>query len=337
MNYDIHVHLAGTDRARNGNYVGPKVSPGFRYLLHRLGLTLDALRAPGADERFRDLLLEWVDTSSLDRVAILALDGVYRRDGSFDDGNTRLMTGNDYVASLLGRHPRVLFGASVHPFRRDALAELDRVAERGACLVKWIPSGQNIQPDDPLCFPFYDALVRHGLPLLSHAGKEHTLSGFPTTLNDPRRLKPALDRGVTVIAAHCGTRLFLHDPSHFRAWCAMALEYERFYGDISAFAVITRCRALTRLQQTPQLLRKIVYGSDFPAPVQVWSFVHRLGLRRTRELAAVRNPLERAFRTFRCLDLPSEVFSRAGELLRLPRDGTVAGECDRGVTVASAT
>jgi uncharacterized protein len=318
MTYDIHVHLAGTDRERNGNFISPRLSPAFRYLMRRLGVTAEELRAPGADERLRDRLLQWIEQGSLDRVVVLALDAAHRRDGSRDDDATRLRTGNDYVATLAEHHPRVLFGASVHPYRRDAIAELDRVAARGACLIKWIPSAQGIDPDDPACFPFYEALVHHGLPLLSHTGKEHTLSAFPNGLNHPRRLQAALDRGVTVIAAHCGTRLFLHDASHFRPWCAMALQHERFYGDISAFAVITRCRALSHLQADPRLLGKIVYGSDFPAPALPWSFVHRLGLRRTRALAAMANPLERAFRTFSSLGLPPEVFARADGLLRLP-------------------
>ena len=332
MNYDLHVHLAGTERERCGNYLSPRLGPTFRYLLRRLGLEAEALQTPGGDERLRDLLLRWIAESSLDRVVVLALDGVYRRDGTLDLASTLLMTGNDYVAALASRDARVLFGASIHPYRRDALAALDRAVERGACLVKWIPAGQNIAPDDPLCFPFYEALARHRLPLLTHTGKEHVLSAFPDRLNDPRRLKPALDRGVTVIAAHCGARLFLHDCSHFRAWCTMAREYERFYGDLGAFAVITRCRALRRLERDPQLLAKIVYGSDFPAPVLAWSYVHRLGLRQVRALAAIANPLERAYRLFRSLGLPDAVFSRAGQLLRLPMaPATVAAALPGGV------
>lgn len=318
MTYDLHVHLAGTDRERHGNAIGPRQSPVLHYLLRRLGLSAAALREPGADVRLRDWLTQWIGQGSLDRVVVLALDAVHRRDGSRDDAATRMLTSNDFVADLAERHPRVLFGASVHPYRRDAIAELERVAARGACLVKWIPSGQGIAPDDPACFPFYAALARHGLPLLSHTGKEHTLAAFPSALNHPCRLQPALERGVTVIAAHCGARLFLHDCSHFRPWCAMALQYERFYGDISAFAVITRCGALSHLQRHPQLLDKIVYGSDFPAPALPWHLVHRLGWRQARALSAVDNPLERAYLTMRSLGLPPEVFTRAGQLLRLP-------------------
>ena len=67
------------------------------------------------------------------------------------------------------------------------LAELERLIESGACLVKWLPSAQNIQPDHPRCFPFYDLLAKHKVPLLSHTGGEHTLKAFPDSLSDPRR------------------------------------------------------------------------------------------------------------------------------------------------------
>ena len=137
-----------------------------------------------------------------------------------------MVADNDFVAGLAATSGKILFGASVHPYRHDALAELERLIESGACLVKWLPSAQNIQPDHPRCFPFYDLLAKHKVPLLSHTGGEHTLKAFPDSLSDPRRLVPALDRGVTVIAAHCGTSLFLHEKSYFRVWQEMALRHE---------------------------------------------------------------------------------------------------------------
>ena len=106
----------------------------------------------------------------------------------------------------------------IHPYRRDALSELERLAGRGACLIKWLPGAQNIRPDDPRCFTFYEAMAHLQIPLLCHTGNEHTLKAFPDELNDPRRLVPALERGVTVIAAHCGARLFLHEQCHLRHW-----------------------------------------------------------------------------------------------------------------------
>ena len=38
----------------------------------------------------------------------------------------------------------------------------------GAVLLKWLPIVQNFNPADERCFPFYEALAHHKLPLLSH-------------------------------------------------------------------------------------------------------------------------------------------------------------------------
>ena len=60
-------------------------------------------------------------------------------------------------------------------YRRDAVAELERVARDGAVLIKWLPITQDIDPSDARCVPFYEALAHLGIPLLSHTGWERTL------------------------------------------------------------------------------------------------------------------------------------------------------------------
>ena len=229
-----------------------------------------------------------------------------------------MVTDNDFVADLAATSGKTLFGASVHPYRGDALEEMDRLIEKGACLVKWLPSAQNIQPDHPRCFPFYDLLAKHHVPLLSHTGAEHTLKAFPDSLSDPRRLVPALERGVTVIAAHCGTSLFLHEKSHFRAWQEMALQHENFYGDISAFGVITRIWRLGTFLRSPALAAKCVFGSDFPVPPWPLSCLGKISLRETLAIRRTRNYFDQSVALMKAAGVTDEIFARAGELLRVP-------------------
>lgn len=212
MIWDVHVHVAGVER-RNGNFLSPRFrrSLACRLFLRRLGLGANALNADDGDEQIARFIVNQVNASCVDRAVLLAFDAAYREDGTRDEERTLMVADNDFVAGLAATSGKILFGASVHPYRHDALAALERLIESGACLVKWLPSAQNIQPDHPRCFPFYDLLAKHKVPLLSHTGGEHTLKAFPDSLSDPRRLVPALDRGVTVIAAHCGTSLFLHE------------------------------------------------------------------------------------------------------------------------------
>jgi predicted TIM-barrel fold metal-dependent hydrolase len=319
---DIHAHIAGTLAAGHGNLVTPAFRRRLacRLFLRRLDLAPADPDRPDLDARLLDRTLRWLDDSDLDHTVLLALDAPHHTDGTRDDARTLLVTDNDYIARLAAAHPRkILFGASLHPARPDALDELHRLAALGACLIKWLPSAQNIAPDDPRYSNFYDALVRHRLPLLSHAGPEHTLKNFPDTLNHPRRLIPALERGVTVIAAHCGARLFLHQSrAPFLAWCALARRYPNLYGDVSAFGLPTRAMPLRHLLRDPALARKLLYGSDYPAATWPRALIPWLGLRRALALHRLKNPFTRSAATLRALGLPPEAFTRAASLLRFP-------------------
>jgi hypothetical protein len=154
--------------------------------------------------------------------------------------------------------------------------------------------------------------------LLSHTGGEHTLKAFPDALSDPRRLIPALERGVTVIAAHCGASLFLHEKSHFRIWREMALRYENFYGDLSAFGVITRIWRLGPLLRAPKLAAKCVFGSDFPVPPWPLSCIGKISVRKALEIRRAQNFFDQSVAMMQAAGVTRAIFSRAGNLLRLP-------------------
>jgi len=307
MRFDLHVHVLPSDPAL--------VPVRGHSVLMRIALYRASRAGPSAQDAVADL----VAASQVDRAVVLAIDAAHDDDGLPDPSGTRLFVSNDEVADLCARRPRLLFGASVHPYRPDALAELDRVAARGACLVKWIPSAQNIAPDDPRCVPFYERLADLGIPLLSHTGIEHTLRNKSDDLNHPRRLRPALERGVTVIAGHCGTRLYLHERSQFPAWCRLARDFERCYGETGAFGLPMHGGPIAQMVKDDLLRDRVLFGSDFPALVWPTWYADRIGWRRARDLAALPNPFDRMIDLLRTLGLPQTAFTRAGELLRLPR------------------
>jgi predicted TIM-barrel fold metal-dependent hydrolase len=319
MIFDCHVHLAAAGSGYPGNRLAPAFRDGlrFRAMLRQLGLERGEAGAGDLDARIREGLCRWLGESGVERAVVLALDGAHGDDGSPDPGRTLSATDNDYVADLAAEDGKILFGASIHPYRRDALEELRRVAARGACLVKWLPSAQNIRPDDPRCFPFYEALAALGMPLLSHTGCEHTLAAYPDAFNAPLRLVPALERGVTVIAAHCGTRLFLHERSWFGQWRELALRHPNLYGDLAAFLVHTRIPALAAILRCPELCRKVLYGSDFPAPAWPFNLLGRIGIPSYLRLRRIRNPFDRSRCALEAAGAGPDIFSRAGEILRL--------------------
>lgn len=327
---DLHVHIGGLGAGNSGNYVSPAFRRryAFRQFSKRLGLSSDA--APEDDRQVARRVVKWLDSSVVDRAVFLGFDAAYREDGTRDEPHTLFVTDNDFVADLAEANHKVLFGASIHPYRRDAVAELERLIGRGACLIKWLPGAHNIKLDDRRCFPFYEAMAHHRIPLLCHTGGEHTLKSFPDSLNDPRRLVPALDRGVTVIAAHCGIRLFLHEKSYLRQWQEMALRHERFYGDISAYGVITRIWSLRQMLKSPDFTAKLVFGSDFPVSPMPLSCVGCLNLSQAMELRRMTNPFDQAVEMMRAVGVPDAVFDRASRLLRIPQKQTTAATVQMG-------
>jgi uncharacterized protein len=168
---------------------------------------------------------------------------------------------------------------SVHPYRADAVTELEKFAKSGAKLVKWLPNAMGIDPADPKCDAFYAAMSRLGLVLLSHGGEEHAVDAENAqALGNPLRLRRALDHGVKVIVAHCastGENEDLDDPSHklaenFDLFLRMMDEPKYrglLFGEISALTQRNRCeRPLRTMLERTDLHERLVDGSDYPLP-----------------------------------------------------------------------
>jgi predicted TIM-barrel fold metal-dependent hydrolase len=242
----------------------------------RLGVT--GTYGPPLEHQADARLVETVcQTPELDAAVALALDAVYDRAGRQDAENTHSYVSNDYAWELSQRYPKLPFGASVHPFRPDALAELERCVRPGAVLLKWLPVVQNFSPADERCLPFYEALAHHRLPLLCHTGGERMLPNLTTEVEDPTLLVPALKQGVTVIAAHCGSRDRRTHRDFVPTFIRLAREYEHLYGDTAALNLPTRSYAYDLLLTEEAVRRKLVHGSDWPV-ISVPS--RRIGWRR---------------------------------------------------------
>jgi predicted TIM-barrel fold metal-dependent hydrolase len=275
---------------------------------------------PGRDEKteraLEAKLVETIDgTEKLDAAVILAFDAVHSEDGAMDLSRTHLYVTNDYVIELAARHPKMLFGASVHPYRGDAVAELERCARAGAKLVKWLPLTQDFNPADPKCFPFYEALAHLKIPLLSHTGFEQSLPTIRPDVADPLLLMPAIERGVTIIAAHCGTKSTPWNHDYLPNWAKLAREHEHFYGDTSALNLPTRSYAYKTVTKDPVLRSKLVHGSDWPIiPVPPTSSIGwGAGLKLWKEL----NWMRRDVLIKEKLELDDDYWHRAAKVLRL--------------------
>lgn len=283
---DVHVHLAGLGAGGSGCEVHPHMrswlSPVER-VRFELYLSASGVTELGrADQQFVERFTALVEASPVaGRYCVLAFDHHYREDGSLDRGASEFHVPNDYAWQVAATSERLLPVISVHPYRADALEELERWAARGVRLVKWLPNAMGIDPASPRCDEFYAVLRERGMTLLSHTGKEMAVDADELqALGNPLRLRRALDAGVRVIAAHCaslGEDLDLDQPegarervSSFELFLRLMDEprYEGLlFGELSALTQVNRLgRPLERLLERRDLHERLVNGSDYPLP-----------------------------------------------------------------------
>ena len=186
MIIDCHVHVCALTPGHGCMSDRLLKSLPFRFMRWRLGScrASDAATERAARRELLARTIDETDEARRRRRARLRRGATTRTAGS----TTRTRTSTSPTttsSSWLQRHPKMLFGASVHPYRKDAVAELERCVAAGAVLLKWLPIAQGFNPADERCIPFYEALAHHKLPLLCHTGGEKSLPNVDTTVADP--------------------------------------------------------------------------------------------------------------------------------------------------------
>lgn len=148
------------------------------------------------------------------KAVVLAMDQVYDRNGVAQPSETAYYVSNEFLVKglaflreKLGRD-NLLYGASVHPFRKDALKELEYAKRHGAKLVKWIAAVHQIPVDDqdPRLRAFYLKLAELKLPLLVHIDEEGSFGKMHVEYTGAFRLAYPLSLGVKLIVAHVATK-----------------------------------------------------------------------------------------------------------------------------------
>lgn len=321
MVIDCHVHISAFMPGHGSMSRRLVNSLPFWFMRWRLGMSGEP--SERSERAIEQLLVRTLDaTPELDAAVVLAFDAVYDGDGRLDANNTHLFVTNDYVIELAQHYPKVLFGASVHPYRKDAVAELERCVAAGAVLLKWLPIVQDFNPADRRCFPIYEALAHYRLPLLCHTGGEKALPSLAPEMADPLLLAPAAKMGVTVIAAHCGARARLKEPDYVPQFIELARAHENVYGDTSALNLPTRWYALEKLLANPAMAAKLVHGSDWPIISLPSPFT--LGPKRALHLMHEKNWMRRDVLIKKQMNLDQGYWDRGATLLRLPGSANFA-------------
>jgi hypothetical protein len=294
---DCHVHLAALPHEGNGCYVSPRMlkSPLFRFLLWKFKLDVNDPARTNA-KYVADLLAELRSSRYVGRAILLAMDGAYDERGKLDEQATEFLISNDYVLKIAKTYPEDFWaGVSINPQRGDALEELARCAEAGAKLVKVLPNAQQFDPADRRYIPFYRALARRRLPLLSHVGYEFSLAGKDQSAGDPKKLRVPLEEGVTVIAAHGCSYGLVFREKFYNTFVELCRSYANFFSDISALTLVNRFGMLLKLRRHPELHGRLLFGTDYPLPVLRVACWGRIGLGAMREIRRAKSRFDRQY------------------------------------------
>ncbi len=362
MVIDVHCHIGfsarradaslprfsfepeGAQGARGlDSYFSPRMlaRPAWFFVKRWLGVDPKLPAGEALDSAIADVnRRHWFDCSGIDRLVLLAFDEYHddagRPLGPAEKGQrygTDLYASNSFVRAQCAMHAdRFLFGASIHPYRRDgdrdACALLEEVVAGGAALIKWLPIHQNIRAEDPRTMAFLRKAAELKVPMLIHYGGEMSLSRQHLEFEHPGPMLDTLRRlrrehaMPTVIVAHMATPSFpWQNRNGFNIFVdALAGEFRDapLYGDNSALAAFGRTRWLRELARRKALHRKIVWGSDYPIPVMLAPFMLRVRRRERRRIAALPSWIEQDLRLKQALGFDESTFTRAAGLLYKP-------------------
>jgi uncharacterized protein len=323
---DMHVHVAGIG-VGSGCRISAKLLNNWRYALYLRAFrtSREEIARHGDAIVIRRIHESLAASRLVDGAVLLALDQVYdpvsRRP---DHERTEVFIPNQFVRDGIASRPRLHYGASVNPYRPDWREALQEAHDDKAVLIKWLPAIQHIDPSDPAIIPFFRRLRELNLPLLVHTGAERSFSSSHDALGNPELLRPALEEGVTVIAAHVATSGSKDGVSYFDRLLPMLARYANLYTDISSLTQLNKCFYPRQILKRPDLFAKLLYGSDFPLTdvglgpcklVSPWYFLPALPLAKIIEVRREQNVWDRDVLLKKALGFPEEAFLRPAVLL----------------------
>jgi len=237
----MHVGLLGDKWPAWG-----KFSPWYqKQIVYKIFLLYAKIKEEEVDdEKLLEETIKTVEGSGLGKVVCLALDHVYDLAGMPHPEKSHMWVNSDYIVQeLMPRSNKILLGASAHPYDPNFNARVQDYVEKGAVLLKWLPSAQHIDlaEDKTRDAMISLATAKPGgkpLPLLLHIGTELAIPSVDNATNGynclrwdwkdklanffrgskkwlvPKlekireNLEAALNAGAVIIFAHCGLPYF---------------------------------------------------------------------------------------------------------------------------------
>jgi predicted TIM-barrel fold metal-dependent hydrolase len=173
---DFHTHVIAIGTTAHDAFVNPRMRSGvnlerLKFLIYESAAGIKNIE--NADREYADRLVRLARAGKRHgKYRILAFDKHYNADGTANLSKTTMHVPNHYVVELARQHPDVFLPViSIHPYRRDAISELEKWAQAGVKFVKWLPNAMGIDPSNKTIEPFYRKMRERNMILLSHAGE----------------------------------------------------------------------------------------------------------------------------------------------------------------------
>ncbi len=213
---------------------------------------------------------------------ILAFDKHYDADGTANLQKTNMYVPNRYVVELAQRYPDIFLPViSIHPYRSDALQELEQVGESRSQIHEMASqrhghgSGKSRSSS-----PFYRTMKERNMILLSHAGEEQAVEaeedqrlGKSTATSQTLGYGRARDyrsRREPRQLATISTRVLAQTANCFDLFLRLMDERKYaglLFGEISAMLQFNRMPVpFATILKRQDLHARLVNGSDYPLP-----------------------------------------------------------------------
>jgi len=281
---DHHTHVIAIGTSVRGAFVHPTLRSGFslkrvKFWIYKSASGIQNIG--NADDEYIARLVRLARSHKRHgKFRLLAFDKNHNADGTVNLAKTTLYVPNEYVIELSNQYPDIFLPViSVHPYRADALEELEKWRKAGVRFVKWLPNAMGIDPANPAVEPYYRKMKEHDMILLSHGGEEQAVEAAEDQrLGNPLLLRKPLDMGVRVVVAHAaslGTCDDLDKGQGRTADCfdlfLRLMDEPRYrgllFGEISALLQFNRMpRPFATLLKRQDLHPRLVNGSDYPLP-----------------------------------------------------------------------
>jgi hypothetical protein len=281
---DFHTHILAIGTSVRDAFVNPKMRSGVNLERLKFLIYASAAGVKNIDDADREYVARLIRLARgvrrQGKYRILAFDKHYNQDGSVNLAKTSMYIPNQYVVDLARQYPEIFLPViSVHPYRPDAIQELDSWAKAGVKYVKWLPNAMGMDPASKSVEPFYRKMKEHNIILLSHAGEEQAVEAeADQRLGNPLRLRKPLGMGIRVIIAHAASLGTCDDLDSREAKTAncfdlfLRLMDETKYaglvfGEISAMLQFNRMSVpFSTILKRQDLHSRLVNGSDYPLP-----------------------------------------------------------------------